>query len=56
MGLRIVIRPGSSFTIGENKITNTTKHKADLLIEGPDRVEREDWRQKPLKEKEQSYE
>lgn len=47
MGLSVTIKPGHSFTIGANKIMNAGLKPIDLVIDGPDRVERDDYRHKP---------
>lgn len=46
MGLKITIKPGHSFTIGPNKVVNAGLKNIDLIIEGPDRVERDNYHAK----------
>lgn len=54
MGLKISVKAGHSFTIGVNKIINAGLKTIDLIIEGADRVERDNYRPKPQKEKAQN--
>lgn len=56
MGLNISVKPGHSFTIGANTIINAGLKTIDLVIKGPDRVERDDYRQKQQPERAEQHE